>query len=116
MIDKIRKKLEEKEFQNAELYFSTSAYKSAITTYKNLINDFPATKYREEALFKIVRSNFLLAENSIESKLIERYSATLTAYGEFNVAYPESKYKNKAADIYETSVKRIEKINKNQIQ
>ena len=116
LIDQLREKLEEKEFQNAELYFSTAAYKSAITTYKNLINDFPSTKYREEALFKIVRSNFLLAENSIESKLIERYSATLTAYGEFNAAFPESKYKNKAADIYETSVKRIEKINKNQIQ
>ena len=116
LIDQLREKLEEKEFQYAELYFNVASYKSAITTYKNLINDFPTTKYREEALFKIVRSAYLLAENSIESKLIERYGETLTAYGEFIAAYPESKYKNKALDYFETTKKRIEKFNKNQIQ
>ena len=67
-------------------------------------------------MFKIVRSAYLLAENSIESKLMERYGETLIAYGEFNSAYPESKYKNKALDYFETTKKRIEKFNKNQIQ
>lgn len=116
LIDQLREKLEEKDFQNGELYFNTAAYKAAITTYKNLIHDFPATKYREEAMFKILRSSFLLAENSIESKLIERYSETITAFGEFNAGYPESKFKNKASDILETSQRRLEKITKNQIQ
>ncbi len=116
LIDQLREKLEEKEFQNAELYFHTTAYKSAITTYKNLINDFPTTKYKEEAMYKTIRSYFLLAENSIDSKLVERYTETLTAYGEFNSAFPESKFKSKATDMFETSRKRIEKINKNQLQ
>jgi outer membrane protein assembly factor BamD len=116
LIDQLREKLEQKEFENAELYFNMTTYKAAITTYKNLIHDFPSTKYREEAMYMILRSNFLLAENSIVTKMQERYSDTVTAYGEFNSAYPDSKYKNKADDILETSRKRLEKISKEQVQ
>lgn len=110
LIDQLRAKLEQKDFDNAELYFNTDAYKSAITAYKNLIHDYPASKFREEAMYKILRSSFLFAENSIEKRMQERYTDAITAYNEFKANYPESKYTNKANDMFETSTKRIQKL------
>ncbi len=110
LIDELREKLERKDFENAELYFNTEAYKSAIAAYKNVIHDYPSSKYREEALYKIVRSSYLLALNSIESKLQERFTETVSAYHEFKTDYPDSKWKSKANDMFEASQKRLQKL------
>lgn len=113
LIDDLRAKLEQKDFENAELYFSTEAFKSAITAYKNLLNDYPASKYREEVLYKILRASYLLATNSIDAKLQERYSQTVAAYNEFNLSFPDSKWKSKASDMYTVSQKKLQKLSLN---
>jgi outer membrane protein assembly factor BamD len=111
LIDQLRGKLETKSFEQARLYFNMEDYKAAVTALRNLMNDFPSTTYRENALFLIVKSEFLLAENSIEDKKSERYSETLAFYGEFSAAFPESKYRKEADDIANTARRRLERIN-----
>ena len=61
-------KLETKSFEQARLYFNMEDYKAAVTAFRNLLNDFPSTSFRENSLFLIVKSEFLLAENSIDEK------------------------------------------------
>jgi outer membrane protein assembly factor BamD len=47
MIDELRLKLEQKDYENAQLYFGTAYYTAAITAFKNLINDYPSTVLRK---------------------------------------------------------------------
>ncbi|MEA3317151.1 MAG: outer membrane protein assembly factor BamD, partial [Bacteroidota bacterium] len=65
LIIELKNKLSKKSFENAKLYFSLEKYKAAIIALNNSIEDFPDTKYREEIMFLVLKSNFLLASNSV---------------------------------------------------
>lgn len=108
LIDKLQYKLETKAFNNAYLFFNIGDYKAAITSMKLVLSDFPDTEYREEILFTIVKSSFLLAENSVESKKKERYKNTINAYLSFIDNFPESKKQKEAERYYNNSIKFIE--------
>ena len=118
LIDQLRGKLELKSFENAELYYNMDSYKAAVTAYKNLLKDFPSTNFREESLFKIVKASYLLAENSIDEKKLERYNDTIRAYTEFISAFPDSSLKGKADDLMTSSQRRLDKLSadNNQIE
>ena len=62
--------------------------------------DFPSFNNREEAYFLIVKSTYLLAINSISTKVEERLKATLEAYYYFKDNYPESAYLKELEMIY----------------
>ena len=108
-IDELRKKLETKAYRNAMLYHTIGDYKAAIVALKNVMLDFPDTQYREEILFTIVKSSYLLATNSIQSKQKERYKNTIDAYHIFIDNYPNSKKIKEAENFYNNSLKGIEK-------
>jgi outer membrane protein assembly factor BamD len=111
LIDQLRGKLELKSYSNAEMYYNMDSYKAAIVTYKNLLHDYPSTNFREDAMFKIIKSSYLLAENSFEEKKSDRYSATIKAYTDFISAFPESRMKEKAAEIAGNAQKKLDKLN-----
>lgn len=109
LIDKLRFKLERKAYEIAKLYFRTMNYKAASIAFQNSIKEFPDSPFVEEMYFLIVKSNFLLAENSVEEKKKERYVETMTAYTNFIDKFPSSKYLNEAEGIYESSLKQKNK-------
>ena len=78
-------------------------YKSAATSFKNLLIEFPDTKEQEEVMFLIVKSYHLLALNSIDSKKEERYQQAANSYLEFIDKYPKSKYLREAERMYNSS-------------
>ena len=92
LIDELRGKLSTKAFENARQYFITSNYKSAIISLDNVLSDFPSYTNREEVHFLIIKSTYLLAINSISTKVKERLKATLDAYAQFKDNYPESNF------------------------
>lgn len=104
-ITELREKLVEKSFISAKLYFDLEDFKASIVALNNSLNDFPESKYREEILYMILRSNYLLAYNSIQSKQKERYQATLDEYYSFITEYPESKYRREADKMYSSTTK-----------
>lgn len=95
-ISKLRKKLEKKALNNAELYYRTQNYKAAATTYENLLRDFPDIDENEKISFMIVKANFMFAENSVAQKKSERYKHVLESYNDFKYRFPESKYLEEA--------------------
>jgi len=109
LIDELRAKLELKDYENAKLYLHMDEYKAAVTSFKNMLRDHPGTKYQEEAMYLVFKAEYLLAENSIEAKRVERYNSALTSYGEFTAAYPKSKFKGDADDYAASCRKRLEK-------
>jgi outer membrane protein assembly factor BamD len=98
-IDKMRNKLSDKAYRNARLYYQVEDYKAAIVALNNAIKDYPDLAQREEVEFLIVKSNFLLAKNSVEEKKQERFENTRKSYQVFIENYPTSKYRKEAEYI-----------------
>ncbi len=105
IIKEMEEKLVEKSFISAKLYYDLGAYKSAVIALRNSLNEYPDTKYREELLFMILKSHFMIAQNSVEDKVLDRFQATVDEYYSFIGEYPEGKNALEANKIYETSMK-----------
>ncbi len=110
LIDELRYKLEKKAFDSALLYFNIRDYMAAVTSFNNVIQNYPDTEFREEALFYIQKSHFLYAENSIESKQLERYKAVVDAHAKLIKRFPESVFLSEADSMLATSVANILKL------
>jgi outer membrane protein assembly factor BamD len=106
-IDEMRNKLVQKSYMSAKLYYNLEDYKASIIALQNSLNEFPDTEHREELMFLLLRSNFLLAENSILVRQVERYQDTVDEYYSFVGEFPESKYRQLADRIYDAALKRI---------
>lgn len=105
----LQDKLVEKSYLSAKLYYNMGdiKLKSAIVALKSSLEEYPNTKYREEMMWLILDANFKIAENSIESKKKDRYQTTVDEYYSFISEFPQSKWKDKAQEIYEKSEKLI---------
>jgi len=98
IMDKMRAKLELKQFEYARLYYQTEFYKSAVVALEQTLVKYPESAYKEEILYLLVKSNFELAINSVESKKIERLNNTIKSYRTFVAEFPESD-KRKELDL-----------------
>jgi outer membrane protein assembly factor BamD len=103
MIAEMRNKLVEKSFISARLYYDLEDYKASIVALNNSLTEYPESKYREDILFLILKSNYMLAMNSIQSKQKERFQSTVDEYYSFITEFPESRYRKDAERIYESS-------------
>lgn len=113
LIDELHLKLETKDFEIAKLYYNMAEYKAAVISLGNVIKDFPTTFYKEESLFLIVKSNYLLAKKSIDSKKYERYKSTVDAFAIFAAKFPESKYLKEAQSISNSAQKELKNLTPN---
>ena len=110
LIEQLRRKLEVKALNGAELYLKMELYKAAATSFSNILIDFPDTRDAEKITFLILKTNFLYAENSIVGKQIERYEDALLAYKVFAKKYPNSVYMIDAVKYRDQSEKRVMEI------
>jgi outer membrane protein assembly factor BamD len=106
-------KLEKKGFDNAYQYYRMRSYKAAIVALNNFRNNFPDSKYQEEANYLIVEAEYKLAEQSVRSKQYERYKTVVEHYKEFVDRYPESKFLKDAEKLYADSLEKINKSKNN---
>ena len=118
LMDRLRFKLETKAYNGAKLYYRLGEYKAAIFALRNTLAEFPDTRHREEISFLIVRSSFMLADNSIEEKKIERFNQTLRECDDFMERHPRSSDVKNAASMKQDCIRQLEKIKnlKNGIQ
>lgn len=110
LIQKLRDKLETKAFDNAKLYYNMGFgddYRASVIALENMLQDYPDTKYAEEAEYLIIKSQYLFADNSYVHRQESRFSEALDYYDDFVEKYPESKYLKELNDIREKSEKKI---------
>jgi outer membrane protein assembly factor BamD len=108
LIDRLRDKLESKSYSNAKMYYNIGDYKSAIYAFRNANIDYPDNKYREEMLFLTVKSSYLYAKLSIDTKKSERFLETIYYYQNFVDSYASSKYLKEAQEIQSDCIVKIE--------
>lgn len=102
-INELRDKLVEKSFLSARLYYDLEDYKASMVALANALNDYPESKYREDIMFMLVKSSFMLADNSIITKKRERFQDAIDEYYSFAAEFPESKYIKEANRYYRQS-------------
>jgi outer membrane protein assembly factor BamD len=106
-IDEMKNKLIKKSYENGRLYYDLGDYKASIIALENSLNEYPDTEHREELMFLLLESHYLLAENSIPEKQAERYQNTIDAYYSFTGEFPESRYQKEASRLYQEALTAI---------
>jgi len=109
-IDELRRRQEEKVFNQGMLFYNLSDYTASITTFNNLIRDFPDTRFREEALFQIVQANFDFASKSIVQRQKERFNNVVTAHNRLIRFFPESRFlqqSERLRNLSQTNIQRL---------
>ncbi|MEA3503682.1 MAG: outer membrane protein assembly factor BamD [Bacteroidota bacterium] len=104
LIDELHAKLEKKIYEQGNLYFKTEDYEASNVTFENLMKEYPATKFREDVLFKILKSYYLYAENSIYSKQDDRYQMAVESYDKLITFYPETEKLKEAEEMHKKAL------------
>jgi outer membrane protein assembly factor BamD len=112
VITSSQRKLEKKEFDNAYQYYRMRYYKAAAVALNNFVNNFPDSKYLEEAHFLVIDAEYRLAKQSILSKQPERYREVVEHYRQFLDRYPDSGYLKEAEKLYAESLDKINSFKK----
>jgi len=105
LIIELRDKLVYKSYLSGKLYFDMSIYKAAVVALTTSLKEYPDTKYREDLMYMLLKSKYLLAIKSVEEKKRERLSSTLDEYFTFVDEFPESKHRKEAEKYYGTTAK-----------
>ena len=108
LIDKMREKLETKDFKIAQLYYRMDDYIAAITAFNNILKDYPDTQKKEEIMFLIFKCYNKYAVQSIDARKKERIQKAFMAYNDFATLYPSSQLIAEAKSMKEKSRKELE--------
>lgn len=110
IIDNLSLKLDKKKYEVAMLAYKTENYKAAAVLFDVCLEEFPRSQYKESILFHKLKSQYLLADNSIPTKKVERFEDTIKSYHIFVSAFPESAFKKDADNIKKNASKFLEAI------
>lgn len=112
-ITELRQKLELKAFEIGKVYYKTMKYKAAGVAFDNMVDEYPDSKFREEAMMYSLRSKAELAINfsRIENKDL-RLQEARTQYRQLTKFYPNSEYKNEAEKLLKNIEADLEKAKK----
>jgi outer membrane protein assembly factor BamD len=109
-IDGMREKLYRKDFDSAVLYFKIADYRAAVHALRNLLKNYPDAADAESARFMIVKAHYYMAQNSIETKQMERYQETVNAYNELMEQHPKGGFAKDAQKYFELATERIKQL------
>jgi len=102
LIDAMRIKLEVKDFHAANQYYHMRNYQAAGVAFRNFNRQWPNSKYREDAMYFTLQSDYYLAMNSVEAKKLERLQEAIRSYLNFADAFPQSVLLEEAGKLHQT--------------
>lgn len=108
-IENLSFKLEKKKFEIARQYATTMRYNAAVMALNDFLKEYPASQYREEAMYLIVKSRYEHAMGSIESKKMDRLRLVTESFHTFANSFPESELLNDAESYKKRATKELEK-------
>lgn len=111
-IDQLRMKLEIKEFDAVKHYSKTEYFRAATVSAMSFLEKYPLTKFKEEAMYLLVKNSYLLSINSVQDKKKERIEESIQRYRTFVTEFPQSNYKREVDDFSDMLEMELQKINK----
>ena len=109
-IDELRNKLARKTYESGQFYLRTLRYKAATIYFDQTIDLYPETRWAESALLKIIETYVSYAEQSIQSKQVERYNLAVENYEKFLQLFPQSTLRSEAESLYLQAISEIRKL------
>jgi outer membrane protein assembly factor BamD len=113
MLDILREKLAQKDFEIAKLYYNTDNYQAAQIAVKNFLKAYPNSKYAHEAVYILVKNNHEYAKKSVNKKKRERFQACIDAFKIMQAQYPNSGFYMDAKKLADDAQDQINKIKNN---
>ncbi len=92
IIDRLRYKLEKKDFTHVQLYSKTERYRAAVTSAEIFMENYPASDFNEEVFYLLVKNSYYLAINSVDSKKTQRIEDSYERLRNFEAVFNNSKY------------------------
>lgn len=109
LVLELRRKLERKDYEVAKQYLRISDFKAAIDAYDNFISDHPGSKYRKNAFYERINAAYLLAINSVPTKVEGRLKMAQKYYNNFLKYYSDSDLKEDADALHREIEERLSK-------
>lgn len=110
MSQELQKKLENKAFESARLYYQLRYNQAAVVALTNFEQQFPASAFGEQADFLRVNAQYAWAQESVEEKQRERYLEVVGFYQHFLDSFPKSKNLKAAETMYDDTRKQLERL------
>lgn len=110
MSQELQKKLENKAFESARIYYQLRYNQAAVVALTNFQQQYPASAYAEQADFLRVSAQYAWAQESIEEKQRERYLEVVGFYQHFLDNFPKSKNLKAAEAMYDDTRQQLEKL------
>jgi outer membrane protein assembly factor BamD len=103
IIDQLRKKLEIKDQNAAQLYFDLGQFRAAATAFEALINSYPDSDRVDEYKYMAIKSYYRFAELSVEEKKQERFEKVVVECNDFMDRFPQSTYAKEVGEFLNQS-------------
>jgi outer membrane protein assembly factor BamD len=98
--EELRAKLAKKQFEIAELYERRELYEAAALSYEQVLEEYPDSRYADNALLGMLRNYKAYAEASIPTRQQERYQLAADAYARLVQLFPGSPLLDEAEEVY----------------
>ncbi len=108
IIDRLRFKLEEKDFDAVKLYDKTMNYRAAVSSSITFQEEHPMSPFYEENMYILVKNSYFLAKHSVNSKKMQRIEDCIERYRTFVFEFPDSKYIHELTRYYNLVLKEKE--------
>ncbi|MDR2449051.1 MAG: outer membrane protein assembly factor BamD [Prevotellaceae bacterium] len=109
LYDELSSRMDEKNFSAAKLYYTIENYKAAFTALKTVLKDNPENRYREDILYLVMSSSYMIAKNSVSSKQKDRYQTVVDEYYNVISEYPNTKYRKEVDRMQQEALEFLEK-------
>ncbi len=109
-IDKLRFKLEVKDYDAVKHYSKTEYFRAATVSAMAFLETYPLSIFKEEIMYVLVKNSYLLAMNSVDTKKKERIEETIQRYRTFVTEFPQSQYKREVDGFSDDLEKALQKI------
>ncbi len=110
MSQTLQKKLENKAFESARLYYQLRYNQAAVTALTNFQQQYPASAYAEQADFLRLSAQYAWASESVEAKQRERFLEAVSFYQHFVDTFPQSKNLKLAQAMYDNARAQVAKL------
>lgn len=109
-IAELRGKLARKQLAAARQYERRELWEASANAFEGVFNQYPDTRWVDEALLGAVRTSVQYAQRSIESKQAERYRRAVDNYRRLEQIFPDSPLLDEATTHYDTAQERLKEL------
>lgn len=109
-IRELREKLARKRLESARLYERRGLNEAAAITFESVFDDYPETKWADDALAGAMQNYVAFADQSLRSKQPERLGKAIQNFERLQQIFAESPFVAELEPLYEEAVRRRDQI------